>query len=592
MAASGERSGAEIIKENSRQLRGTIADELAKDSDHFGKADAALLKFHGTYQQDDREARKNRKPGEDKTVRAYMFMVRSKIPGGKLTSAQFLTQLALAERYGNGTLRITTRQGLQLHGVLKENLWQSIHDINASLLTTLGACGDVNRNVMCCPAPHHGDGVRDQLQQIADSLAAHLAPRTRAYHEVWINGEKLQEERDIGSLPPEPPGGSCPPETPAPFSPSAEEPIYGAVYMPRKFKIAIAPPDDNCVDIYANDLSFLAVVESGILIGFNVLVGGGMGTYPAKKETFPAVAKRMGFIRVDEVIEVATAVVGVQRDFGRRDDRHQARLKYLIHNWGIENFKAKVEEYHGRAIADPHPADVTAMDDHLGWHPQGDGKFYLGVNIENGRIQDKDGVNSKTALRTIFERFGPLGMNARLTAIQSILLTDLDAAWREEIERTLGANGVPAHTEISNARRYSAACPAVPTCGLAITEAERALPSVIGELEVELAKLGLAAERFSIHMTGCPNGCARPYSSDVGIVGKSALKYSLFLGGNLLGSRLSFLYKDLVPVNDLVPTLVPVFAQFKSQRQPGESFGDFCTRKGKTELEQFAKRMV
>ncbi len=580
MAASGERSGAEIIKENSRQLRGTIADELAKDSDHFGKADGALLKFHGTYQQDDREARKNRKPGEDKTVRAYMFMVRSKVPGGKLTARQFLAQLDLAERYGNGTLRITTRQGLQLHGILKENLWQTIHEINTSLLTTLGACGDVNRNVMCCPAPYHGDGVRDRLQQIADQLAAHLAPRTRAYHEVWIDGERVHDL----------PGQS---ETSIPGSQilgtAAEEPIYGAVYLPRKFKIAIAPPGDNCVDIYANDLGLLAVVEGGKLIGFNVLVGGGMGTYPAKKETFPAVAKRLGFIGVDEAIDVTTAVVGVQRDFGRRDDRHQARLKYLIHSWGIDKFKAKVEEYYGHPIADPHPADVTAMDDHLGWHAQGDGKFYLGVNIENGRIQDKDGVNSKTALRAIFERFGPLGLNARLTPIQSILLTDLDAAWRDEIERLLKANGVPAHTELSNALRYSAACPAVPTCGLAITEAERAMPGIIDELEVELAKLGLAAERFSIHMTGCPNGCARPYSSDIGIVGKSALKYSVFLGGNLLGTRLSFLYKDLVPASDIVPTLLPVFAQFKSQREPGEGFGDFCTRTGKAALEQFAE---
>jgi sulfite reductase (ferredoxin) len=568
MAEKAERSGAEIVKENSHQLRGTIADELQKETDHFAKADVGLLKFHGTYQQDDREARKNRKPGEDKSVRSYMFMVRSKIPGGKISAKQFLTELDLADRFGNGTLRITTRQGLQLHGVLKESLWQTIHEINTCLLSTLGACGDVNRNVMCCPAPHHGAGIHDRLQRIADHLAAHLAPRTRAYHEIWVNGEQLKDLPGLGT--------------------PAEEPIYGAVYMPRKFKIGIGLPEDNCVDIYANDLGFLAVVEHGQLAGFNVLVGGGMGMTPAKKETFPALAKRMGFVHEDEVIDVAAAVVGVQRDFGRRDDRSQARLKYLIHSWGLEKFKAKVEEYYGRSIAEPHPVDVTDLDDHLGWHSQGDGRFYLGVNVENGRIQDAGGVNSKTALRTLYERFGPLGMNGRLTPLQSILLSGIEAEWRPEIEQVLRSNGVLPHTEISNTLRYSMACPAVPTCGLAVTESERALPVVIDKLETQLAKLGLAAERFSIHMTGCPNGCARPYNCDIGLVGKAALKYTVRVGGNVLGTRLNFIYKDLVPHDELVQTLVPLFVYFKSGRQLDESFGDFCTRTGKDNLERFA----
>jgi sulfite reductase (ferredoxin) len=580
MAEKVERSGAEIVKENSRQLRGTIADELKKDSDHFAKFDAALLKFHGTYQQDDREARKNRKPGEDKSVRAYMFMVRSKIPGGKITAKQFLAELDLCEKYGNGTLRITTRQGLQLHGVLKENLWQTIHEINACLLSTLGACGDVNRNVMCCPAPHHGDHIHDRLQQVADQLAAHLAPRTRAYHEIWVNGERLENL----------PGQSEISDSESQIlGTPAEEPIYGAVYMPRKFKIGIGLSEDNCIDVYANDLGLLAIVEKGQLVGFNVLVGGGMGMTPARKETFPALAKRLGFIGAGEAIDVATAVVRVQRDFGRRDDRSQARLKYLIHNWGMEKFKAKVEEYLGRKIAEAHPADVTGLDDHLGWHAQGDGKFYLGINIENGRIQDAGGVSTKSALRTLFEKFGPLGMNARLTAIQSILLTDLQPDWRAEIDQTLRSNGVLPHTEISNTLRYSMACPAVPTCGLAVTESERALPAIIDELEVELAKLGLSADQFSLHMTGCPNGCARPYNCDVGLVGKAALKYTVRLGGNLIGTRLNFVYKDLVPHTEIVRTLLPLFAYFKSDRQDGETFGDFCNRKGKEELERVAE---
>jgi sulfite reductase (ferredoxin) len=568
MADKAGRSGAEIVKESSKQLRGTIAQELQKDSDCFGKSDASLLKFHGTYQQDDREARKNRKPGEDKSVRAYMFMVRSKIPGGKISANQFLTQLELAERFGNGTLRITTRQGLQLHGILKQNLWETIHEINTCLLSTLGACGDVNRNVMCCPAPHHADGIHDTLQQIADKLAAHLAPRTRAYHEIWVNGEQLKDLPGMGT--------------------PAEEPIYRAVYLPRKFKIAIGLADDNCVDIYANDLGFLGVVERGRLIGFNVLVGGGMGMTPAKKETFPALAQRLGFVTVDDVIDVATAVVAVQRDFGRRDERSQARLKYLIHSWGMQRFKAKVEEYLGRAVAPPHEADVTGFQDHLGWHEQGDGRFYLGVNIENGRVQDAGQVTSKTALRTLFERFGPAGMNARLTPNQSILLTGLEADWRSEIDSTLRSNGVLPHCELSNALRFSMACPAVPTCGLAVTESERALPAVIDSLETELAKLALAPERFSIHMTGCPNGCARPYNCDIGLVGKAALKYTVRVGGNLIGTRMNFVFKDLVPQSEIVPTLLPLFAYFKAARLPGESFGDFCTRKGQDDLERYS----
>ena len=570
MAVKGERSGAELVKEGSRQLRGTISDELKKETDHFGKSDAALLKFHGTYQQDDREARKLRKPGEDRTVRAYMFMVRSKIPGGKITAQQLLAQLDMCERYGNGTLRITTRQGLQLHGVLKQNLWATIHEINQCMLSTLGACGDVNRNVMCCPAPDCGS-VHGQLQSVADQLAAHLAPRTRAYHEIWINGEQLDPREGLGT--------------------PAEEPIYGATYMPRKFKIALGLPEDNCVDIYANDLGLLAVVEQGRLIGFNVLAGGGMGMTPARKETFPALARRIGFVGPDDVTGVATAVVGVQRDFGRRDDRSQARLKYLIHTWGTEKFKAKVEEYFGRKIAEPHPVDVTGLDDHLGWHAQGDGRFYLGINVENGRIQDAGGVNTKTALRQLSEKFGQAGMGGRLTPLQSILLTNLDEAWRPEIEALLCSHGVLSEAEISNTLRFSMACPAVPTCGLAVTESERALPALIDELELALAKLGLAAEKFSIHMTGCPNGCARPYNCDIGLVGKAALKYTIRVGGNLAGTRLNFIFKDLVPHDEIVRTLVPLFIFFKSDRHDGESFGDFCARQGTEALERFAAQM-
>ena len=571
------RSKVEFIKEASRQLRGTIAAELAADSDHFGDADKDLLKFHGSYQQDDRDARKKRPPGATKKDKQYIFMVRSRIPGGKLTAAQYLAENELADAYGNGTLRITTRQGFQLHGILKRNLKATIHRINEVLLSTLAACGDVERNVMCCPAPDRHDSIRDQLQATADAIAMHLAPRTRAYHEIWLDGEKL----DLGGEAATSSGEE---------NEWAVEPIYGKVYLPRKFKTGIALPDDNCTDVYANDIGLLAITENGRLIGYNVLVGGGMGMTPSDQDTFPAVAKRMAFIEPEQVLPVVTAIVMVQRDFGNRASRKQARMKYLIHNWGLQRFKEKVEEYAGLRLPDPHPAEVHRFEDHLGWHPQGDGKLYLGLCVENGRIKDEGKLRLKTALQTLFQKFG---MNARLTAHQNILLIDLDPAWREEIEAVLRSHAVRQVEHLSLVRRLALACPAMPTCGLAVTESERVLPSIIDDLQVKLAQLGLDAERFTIHMTGCPNGCARPYSSDIGLVGHSIDgktmqgKYEIYVGGSLLGTRLNFSYKDLVLRTGIVSELLPLFVYFKADRGEAEGFGDFCHRKGRDDLLRF-----
>jgi sulfite reductase (ferredoxin) len=572
--AEEKLSPLEGIKSSSNYLRGEIGSELIDGQDHFGKDSIQLLKTHGTYQQDDRDARAAGRadPGASGD-KVYSFMVRTKIPGGKLTSAQLLAELDLCDELGNSTLRITTRQGLQLHGVLKENLKTTIRRINDVQLSTLAACGDVERNVMCCPAPIYSDPVRQQLQDLADELARHLCPRTTAYHELWLTDAETGEKTLAG-------GGSNGHEV---------EPIYGPTYLPRKFKTAIGLPEDNCVDIYANDLGLMAIVRDGKIIGYNVLVGGGFGVTPSAKKTFPAIAKRMAFIKPEEAIDVATAIIKVQRDFGNRADRKVARMKYLIADWGLPKFKAKVEEYYGRPLADPLPDDVTGFDDHLGWHAQGDGRWFYGLNIENGRILDHEGFRLKAALREILTRFSP---GVRLTPHQSILLTNLSEADRPTIEQILRDHGVKLSHEISNARRWSMACVAWPTCGLSITEAERALPGVIDQLEVELARLGLSSETFTVRMTGCPNGCARPYNSDVGLVGKAAGKYTVLLGGRLLGNRLNFIYKDMVPEAELNSTLAPVLAYFKQDRQPAETFGDFCDRKGKDELlrwtEQFA----
>ncbi len=567
-------SPVEVIKQQSHGLRGPIPAELRDGNDFFGKDSIQLLKHHGTYQQDDRDARAaGRVEGHvGKSPKAYSFMVRTKIPGGKLTSDQLLAEIDLSDEVGNATLRITSRQGLQLHGVLKHDLWKTIHRINEVQLSTLAACGDVERNIMCCPAPLMGN-VHSQLQALADQLAVHLCPRTRAYHEIWLTDLETGEETLAG-------GGA--PEV-------VDEPIYGPTYLPRKFKTAIGLPDDNCVDLYANDLGLMAIVENGEIIGYNVLVGGGMGVTPSAEKTFPAVAQRMAFIKPEEAVDVATAIILVQRDFGNRADRKVARLKYLIHNWGLPAFKAKVEEYYGKPLADPHPDDVREFDDHIGWHEQGDGRLFYGLNVENGRIRDEGDFRLKTALRVICTTLQP---GIRLTPHQSILFTDLDAADRDRLECIIHEHGVKLHDEISNLRRWSMACVAWPTCGLAITESERALPGIVDELEVELAKLGLAGERFTLRMTGCPNGCARPYNCDIGLVGKAKDKYTIFVGGRLLGDRLNFNYKDMVPAEDLVPAIVPLFVYYKEAREDGETLGDFLHRKGRDELlawsEQYA----
>jgi sulfite reductase (ferredoxin) len=424
---------------------------------------------------------------------------------------------------------------------------------------------------MCCPAPHESDPVHRQMQALADALAAHLCPRTRAYHELWLRDAASGDETLCG-------GGSNGAEI---------EPIYGPTYMPRKFKTAIGLPGDNCVDIYTNDLGFLATCENFRVVGYNVLVGGGFGVTPSAAKTFPALAKRMAFVAPEQAVDVATAVIKVQRDFGCRSDRKVARLKYLIADWGLERFKAKVEEYYGHKLAEPHPDDVWGFDDHVGWREQGDGRWFYGLNVENGRIHDTGGFRLKSALREICRT---LRCPLRLTPHQSILFTDLAPENRQVLEEILKRNGVKLSHEISPVRRWSMACVAWPTCGLSITEAERALPGIIDELEVELARLGLSSEAFTVRMTGCPNGCARPYNADVGLVGKAAGRYTVFLGGRLLGTRLNFIYKDLVPENELVSVLVPVLVYYKQHRVGNESFGDFCHRKGQADLLAWAEQ--
>ena len=577
MSDEVKRSAVEVIKEGSHQLRGTLAEELLHDHE-FGKDSEHLIKNHGIYQQDDRDVRKAKHDDGTAKGKQYIFMIRTRVPGGKVSSPQFLAHLDLCDQYGNETLRVTTRQGFQLHGVIKRELKAAVRGLNDTLLTTLAACGDVERNVMCCPAPIKNDLVHDQMQAMADAIAAHLKPRTTAYHEIWLTDE-VGEKTNVATG----------------FTP-VDEPIYGTVYLPRKFKTAIALPEDNCIDIYTQDLGFLAIVEPDAagkrqIVGYNVLVGGGQGKTPSAEKTFVAIAQKLAFVTPEQVVKVAEAIVKVQRDFGNREDRKVARLKYTIHNHGLQWFKTKVEEYFGQSLPGPRDIDVTDVDDHIGWHEQGDGKLFLGINIECGRIKDEGTLRIKSGLRAILTKYG---METRLTALQSVLLCNIDPKDKADIIQTLAAHGIKQDHELTLLRRYSIACPAFPTCGLSITESERALPTIIDELEIEMAKLGIKGDRISVHMTGCPHGCARPYTPDIGLVGKQAGvggalgKYTIYLGGNSQGTRLAFIYKDSVPQADIAATLVAPLQYFKANRLPGEEFGDFCHRKGLADLQQHA----
>lgn len=546
-------SPVEGIKAASNGLRGTIIQTIASGIDHFEEGDKQLLKFHGTYQQEDRDARKSRS-AEGLAGKAYSFMIRARIPAGIVTANQWLALDDLAGKYANKTIRLTTRQSIQYHGVIMNGLRETIAGMNACLLSTLSACGDVNRNVMACPAPDWTKPVNKAMQEDAQVLAMHLAPKSSAYHEIWVDGVK------------EPTGVE-----------ESVDPIYGKLWLPRKFKAAFGLPLDNCVDIHAQCLGYLAVHENGKHIGYNVLVGGGQGMTHGRADTFPHISKAMCFITRDQVCAAGEAVITLFRDHGNRADRKRARIKYLVADWGVDKFREILATYLPFPLLMPKDVEVSGIDLHLGWNPQGDGKFWYGLSVENGRIKDDGHFRLRTAIRTIVE---VLGCEVRLSAMQDILFCQLDESAQEKIVQILKTCGVLLPEQRSPVRKLSLACPAVPTCPLAICESERALPGVIDQLEPVLSELGLLSEEFGIRMTGCPNGCARPYQSEIGLVGRSGDKFVIFVGGQKNGSRLNFLGKDLVPRVEIVNTIKPLLIRYKDERTTGENFGDYCQRIG------------
>ncbi|MEJ6644066.1 MAG: NADPH-dependent assimilatory sulfite reductase hemoprotein subunit [Akkermansiaceae bacterium] len=541
----------EYIKTDSNYLRGTIVEGLTDTTTGGVSADdEQLLKFHGTYQQDDRDVRIQRKrAGLEKAI---SFMIRVRVPGGVSTTGQWLEMDRMASAYGNENFKLTTRQAYQLHGIIKSNLKQTIAEINNCAMDTIAACGDVNRNVMCNPNPALSSVHKDALT-IAQGISDHLTPATGAYHEIWLDGEKLE---------------SSEPEI---------EPIYGKTYLPRKFKIGMAIPPSNDVDIYSQCLGFIAIEEGGKLVGFNVTVGGGMGMHHGQEKTFPRIADLLGYLPADKAVEVSEEVVKIQRDFGDRTERKHARMKYTIDDRGIEWFKKEIESRLGYEIAPAREVIFDSNADLYGWTETEDGKSQLTIFIENGRVVDKDGYELRSGLREIAKiHTGDM----RLTSNQNIIVAGVAPEDKAGIDALMDQYGISAKQNRSALRLNSMACVALPTCGLALAESERYLPDLITELEEILDDVGLTQDAITIRMTGCPNGCARPYIAEIAFVGRAPGKYNIHLGGGFIGDRIGGIWQRSVKSDDIAGLLRPVLERYSKERNEGEKFGDFVIRVG------------
>ena len=569
-------SKVEGIKERSNYLREPLASELLEDTTHFTDAAVQILKFHGSYQQDNRD---NRAKGQEKD---YQMMLRTRSPGGFIPAQLYLTLDSLSDRYGNGTLRVTTRQGFQLHGILKKNLKATLGEIIRSMGSTLAACGDVNRNVTAPPAPYKNRPEYGYAWEYANNIADLLTPQTGAYYEIWLDGEKVISAEEAPEV-----KTARQKDTNGINKNDPIEPIYGQHYMPRKFKIGVTVPGDNSIDIYTNDLGLVVITDAnGELRGFNILAGGGLGRTHNKEETFPRMADPIGYVDKEDVYDLVKAIVATQRDYGDRGDRRHARMKYILEEWGVEKFRSTVEGYFGQKIAPYQPLPDWKYQDFLGWNEQGDGKLFFGLSVENGRVKNEGSFQLKTALKVIIERFQ---LPMRLTANHNIILYEIEPKDQEAIEAILKEQGIITNpAKIDPLTRYAMACPAWPTCGLAITESERILPSVIERIRTLLNRLGLSKEEFVIRMTGCPNGCARPYMAELGFVGSAPNSYQLWLGGTADQTRLARPYLDKMAIDDLEKVLEPIFVYFQQDQQNNETFGEFCHRVNFPALQAFS----
>ena len=539
----------EGIKSASNFLRGTIAEELVDDSTGAINADnQQLTKFHGLYMQDDRDVRNERRRA--KLEKAFSFMLRVRLPGGRVTPAQWLMLDKLADERANGSLRLTTRQTFQFHGILKGNLKPLVKGMDEALMDSIAACGDVNRNIMAPPNPERS-AAHAAMYDHAKSLSEYTLPKTRAYHEIWLDGEKVA-------------GGE--PEV---------EPLYGATYLPRKFKVGFAIPPSNDVDVYSQDLGFIGVLEGGELVGYNVTVGGGLGMSHGNEQTFPRLAEPMGFVTPDQVNAIGEAVIATQRDYGDRTNRKHARLKYTIEDRGLAWFKGEVESRSGIAFGESRDVNFTTIEDPHGWQECTDGTWFYGLHILSGRIKDREGWLMKTALREVAQIHTG---DFRLTPSQNVTISGVTTDAKTQIEAILAKHGLAGENQQTRLRLNAMSCVALPTCGLALAESERVLPEVLEKFDAVLEEAGLADDAISLRMTGCPNGCARPYLAEIGFVGKAPGKYALYIGAKYNGSRLNRLVSPKCTVDEAVELLRPVIKKYATERAEGEEFGDFCDR--------------
>ncbi|MFB4474054.1 assimilatory sulfite reductase (NADPH) hemoprotein subunit [Oceanobacillus caeni] len=550
----GTPSDVERIKRESNYLRGTLMESIQDPiSSGIPDDDNRLMKFHGSYLQDDRDLRNERR--RQKLEPAYQFMVRVRAPGGVATPEQWLVMDDVACKYGNGTLKLTTRQSFQMHGILKWNMKQTIQEINAALMDTLAACGDVNRNVMCNPNPYQSE-IHGEVYGWAQKLSEYLSPQTNAYHEIWLDGEKVVDSQETAE------------ET---------EPMYGALYLPRKFKIGVAVPPSNDIDVFSQDLGFIAIIEDGKLAGFNIAVGGGMGMTHGDKETYPQLARVIGFCTPDKLIEVAEKVITIQRDYGNRSVRKNARFKYTIDARGLEWIVTELNERLGWKLQAPRNYHFDHNGDRYGWVKGSNDKWHFTLFIQNGRIKDSDEYPLMTGLREIAKIHTG---DFRLTPNQNLIISNVSEHEKQDIIQLIEKYGLTDGKQYSALRRNSMACVAFPTCGLAMAESERYLPLLLDKLELIIDEAGLRDQEIIIRMSGCPNGCSRPALGEIAFIGKGPGKYNMYLGAGFAGDRLNKLYRENIGEEEILELLRPLIFQYAKERQEGEHFGDFVIRAG------------
>jgi sulfite reductase (NADPH) hemoprotein beta-component len=547
-------SEVEHIKEKSKYLEGTIQDSLKDEvTGNLYAQDQQLIKFHGSYVQSDRELDKERKG--QKLEPLYSFMIRVRVPGGIATPQQWQVIDDLATKYGMPTLKLTTRQAFELHNIYKHNLKQTIKEINASLLNSIAACGDVNRNVMNTVNPHTS-AVHDAVQEVTRRVSDHLTPKTTAYYKIWVN-----EDQVVG------------PDEEAPV----EEPIYGKTYLPRKFKITFAIPPYNDTDVYAHDVGLIAIEENGQLLGFNVTIGGGMGMTFGDESTYPRIGNVIGFTPTENVPDVCEKLVTIQRDYGNRENRKNSRFKYTIDRVGLDFVKEELHRRLGYELEPAKPFVFTTNGDSYGWIQGVNGRWYNTLYIEGGRVKDTERFQLRKGLRAIADMLE--GGDFRLTGNQNVVIGNVSEEQKPLVQQLLDEYGLTAHQEVSSLHQHSIACVALNLCPLANSEAERYLPSLIDKIHVLMDNHGIGEQPITIRMTGCPNGCGRPYLGEIGFVGRAPGKYNLYLGASFNGDRMNVLYREALNEEEILETLDPILGQYARERNPDEHFGDYLVRK-------------